>query len=168
MSELAKDSINQQFGGKVRVRVGGILVENEKILLLKHEGVGPDQYLWSPPGGGMEFGQDAEENLIREFKEETFLDISVEKFLFVNEFKDNKIHAIELFFQVKKIGGVIDLGADPEMNQNQILTEFKYFNYQDLKKVQKNRLHNMFHAINKPQEVFNLTGYFKFVINSLK
>lgn len=168
MSEHAKESINQQFGGKLRVRVGGILIENDKILLLKHEGVGPNQYLWSPPGGGMEFGQDAEENLKREFKEETNLEISVESFLFVNEYLDNKIHAIELFFKVKKVGGNIILGADPEMKQKQILTEFRYFDYEELKKEQKSRLHNMFHAINKPQEVFNLTGYFKFVINSLK
>ncbi len=168
MSEYAKESINHQFGGKVRIRVGGILIENDKVLLLKHQGVGPDQYLWSPPGGGMEFGQDAEENLVREFKEETFLDVQVNKFLFVNEFKDDKIHAIELFFQVTKTAGELSLGRDPEMKENQILSEIKFFDYNDLKKVQKNRLHNMFHAINKPQEVFNLTGYFKFVINSLK
>jgi 8-oxo-dGTP diphosphatase len=168
MSEYAKESINQQFGGKVRVRIGGILIENDKVLLLKHEGVGPDQYLWSPPGGGMEFGQDAEQTLVREFKEETNLTVKVENFLFVNEFMEDRIHAIELFFKVTKVGGDINLGIDPEMNENQILTEFKFFDYQDLKKVQKNRLHNIFHAINKPQEVFNLTGYFKFVINSLK
>ena len=168
MSETAKESINAQFGGKVRVRVGGILIESGKILLLKHDGVGPAEYLWSPPGGGMEFGADASANLKREFNEETGLEVEVKKLLFVNEFMDAKIHAIELFYEVTRMGGALKLGTDPEMFQHQILTDLKFFSAEDLKNEEKKRLHNMFHAINKPEEVLNLTGYFKFVINSLK
>ena len=63
MAGNARESVNHKFGGKVRVRVGGILIENDQILLLKHEGVGKKEFLWSPPGGGMEFGENAEENL---------------------------------------------------------------------------------------------------------
>lgn len=168
MSEIAKQSINAQFGGKVRVRVGGILIESGKVLLLKHEGVGPAEYLWSPPGGGLEFGTDATVNLKREFKEETGLEIEVKGLLFVNEFLNDKIHAIELFYEVNRKGGQLQLGIDPEMFQRQILTDLKFFSAEDLKNEEKKRIHNMFHAINKPEEVLNLTGYFKFVINSLK
>lgn len=168
MGEIAKQSINAQFGGKVRVRVGGILIESGKILLLKHEGVGPAAYLWSPPGGGMEFGTDAASNLKREFKEETGLEIKVKGLLFVNEFLDGKIHAIELFYEVTREAGQLQLGTDPEMLEQQILTDLKFFSAEDLRNEEKKRIHNMFHAINKPQEVLNLTGYFKFVINSLK
>ena len=144
------------------------IIQDEKILLLKHEGVGPDQYLWSPPGGGIQFGQDAKENLKREFLEETHLQVEVGDLLFTNEFIDHKIHAVELFFKVEFISGDLKLGKDPEMGKQQILTEIDYFAVEDLKKEKKSRLHNMFHAINKPQEVLNLTGYFKFVINSSK
>lgn len=168
MSERAKQTINRHFGGKVRVRVGGILIESGKILLLKHEGVGPSDYLWAPPGGGLEFGTDAEINLQREFLEETGLQIEVKELLFVNEFLDDALHAIELFYSVEQQGGHLKLGTDPEMQEQQILKDLKYFDEADLKKEQKNRLHNMFHRINKPKEVLNLTGYFKFVINSLK
>lgn len=165
MSEKAKNLIKTEFGGKLRVRVGGILIQNNKVLLLKHQGVGSHDYLWAPPGGGMHFGQDAAENLKREFYEETNLKVEVGKLLFNNEFLDKKIHAIELFFQVQLITGKLRLGKDPEMGNNQILTEIAYFGEQDLKKVEKSRLHNMFHGINKPQEVLNLAGYYKFVIN---
>lgn len=99
MAANARESVNQKFGGKVRVRVGGILIEDNKILLLKHEGVGKMEYLWSPPGGGMEFGENAEENLKREFLEETGLNIRVDEMLFMNEFINYKIHAIELFLR---------------------------------------------------------------------
>ncbi|MBK6263678.1 NUDIX hydrolase [Marivirga sp. S37H4] len=168
MSEKAKEGINQLFGGKIRVRVGGILIESGKILLLKHEGVGSNKYLWSPPGGGLEFGTDAEINLKREFLEETGLEIEVNQLLFVNEFINGNIHAVELFFKVKRKGGSLVLGTDPEMKQNQILSDLRFFDQNSLRNEQKNRLHNMFHTINKPEEVLNLTGYFKFVNNSLK
>jgi len=168
MSEHAKSAVIDHFGGNVRVRVAGILIENDSVLLLKHTGVGPNEYLWSPPGGGLEFGSDAAENLKREFKEETKLEIFVEEFLFINEFIDDDLHAIELFFKVKKIKGEPELGEDPEMKEKQILTDLAFFDEEKLKSELKNRLHNMFHSINKPQEVLNLKGYFKFVNNSIK
>jgi len=168
MSHKAKSSVNDKFGGHVRVRVGGILVENNKILLLKHLGVGPDEYLWSPPGGGMEFGSDAKANLAREFEEETHLQVKVNQLLFINEYMDDHIHAIELFYEVEKIGGILKLGQDPEMGEGQILADLAFFGEKELQNEHKSRLHNMFHAINKPQEVLNLKGYFKFVINSIK
>ena len=71
--------------GKVRVRVCGILHENGKILLLKHESIGPAGYLWSPPGGGVEFGESLVETLEKEFLEETNLSIKVGNYLFTNE-----------------------------------------------------------------------------------
>lgn len=168
MTANAKESVNQKFGGKVRVRVGGILIENRKILLLKHEGVGKKEFIWSPPGGGMEFGGDTEKNLKREFVEETGLEIKVHELLFVNEFMNDKIHAIELFFKVEKTGGILKLGKDPEMGKQQILTDLVFFDENKLLNTESDYLHNMFIGINKPQEVLNLKGYFKFVNNSIK
>ncbi|WMN11359.1 NUDIX hydrolase [Marivirga salinae] len=164
----AKESVNRKFGGKVRVRVGGILIEKNKILLLKHEGVGKKEFLWSPPGGGMEFGENAEENLKREFFEETGLNILVQELLFVNEFMNDKIHAIEFFFKVEKTGGILKLGNDPEMGNQQILSDLAFFDENKLINTENDYLHNMFIGINKPQEVLNLKGYFKFVNNSIK
>jgi 8-oxo-dGTP diphosphatase len=168
MTANAKESVNQKFGGKVRVRVGGILINNSEILLLKHDGVGKKEYLWSPPGGGMEFGQNAQENLKREFFEETGLIIIVHELLFINEFINDKIHAIELFFKVEKTGGILKLGTDPEMGNQQILSELAFFDEIKLLNTENDYLHNMFIGINKPQEVLNLKGYFKFVNNSIK
>lgn len=168
MTAKARESVNQKFGGKVRLRVGGILIEENKILLLKHEGVGKKEFLWSPPGGGLEFGDDAKKNLKREFFEETGLHIQVYDLLFVNEFMNDKIHAIELFFKVEKTGGILKLGNDPEMGNQQILSELAFFDENKLINTENDYLHNMFIGINKPQEVLNLKGYFKFVNNSIK
>ena len=168
MNADAKESINEKFGGKVRVRVAGILIENQEILLLKHGGVGKKEFLWSPPGGGLEFGVTAEKNLCREFLEETGLQIQVKELLFTNEFIDDNLHAIELFFRVEKKGGALKLGNDPEMGKKQILTDLAFFDENRVINTDNNYLHNMFIGINKPQEVLNLKGYFKFVNNSIK
>jgi 8-oxo-dGTP diphosphatase len=168
MTAKARESVNQKFGGRVRVRVGGILIEENKILLLKHEGVGKKEYLWSPPGGGVDFGEHAETNLKREFIEETGLHIRVHELIFVNEFISDNIHAIELYFKVENIGGNLKLGNDPEMGSEQILSDLAFFDEKELINTEKDYLHNMFIGINKPQEVLNLKGYFKFVNNSIK
>ena len=80
-----RDTIVEQFGNKIRVRVCGICIENAKILLVKHHALTKSGEFWSPPGGGMDFGESAENNLKREFLEETGLVVDVEKFLFVHE-----------------------------------------------------------------------------------
>ncbi len=150
------------YEGKVRVRACGILIHEDKILLLKHEGLGPAGHLWSPPGGGIEFDETAETTLKKEFMEETNLEIDVKEFLFVNEYQDVRHHAIELFFRVEKMGGELKLGFDPEM-EHQILSEIAFFTVHELKKLRKDALHGCLQNIQHMKDLFELTGYYKFV-----
>ena len=71
------------FGNQIRVRVCGILINQEGILLVNHSGLNESGDWWTPPGGGLIFGESLEEALIREFKEETGLVISVAEQLFI-------------------------------------------------------------------------------------
>lgn len=159
----------EKYSAKVRVRVCGMLLEEEKILLIKHKNLGPKGYIWSPPGGGMEFQESAEETLVREFKEETGLDIEVKQFLFVNEYKDRHYHAMELFFSVLKKGGILKLGSDPELQMdNQILDEINWFSSKEIKQKDPDNLHNAFRYTDDPQKVVELRGFFKFVNISVK
>lgn len=52
-----------------RVSVKGLVVKDGKILLLKESQVLSGQ--WELPGGGLDFGEDIEQGLIREVEEET-------------------------------------------------------------------------------------------------
>ena len=149
------------FTGKVRVRSVGLLVENNRLLLLKHDGIGPMGYLWAPPGGGVEFGQSAEETVIREFREETKLEVSIENFLFVNEHRDEKHHAIELFFEVKKVSGTSQLGADPEI-KTQILSDIGYFSIKELRQMPALGVHSILSKIDHLEDALKLRGYYKF------
>lgn len=67
----------------IRIRVAGILVKDGQILLVRHEKAGKSY--WLIPGGGVEFGESAEEALAREFREEVGLEIQVGKLVLVHD-----------------------------------------------------------------------------------
>ena len=161
--------IMQKFGNRVRLRVCGICYENDQILMVKHSGLSIKGYLWAPPGGGVEFGSSIAINLIREFKEETGLEVEVEQFLFINEFLSPPLQAIELFFKVKRKSGSLKTGLDPEMgSKSQIIEEVKFFGKEELKKEQGPQIHSAFLGNKHPSQILNLKGYFKFENNYIK
>ena len=81
--------------------------------------------------------------LIREFKEETGLEIEVKNFLFLNEFMAPPLHAIELFYTISILSGTLKIGTDPEMKKDkQLLSELKFWNFEDLKKEDPTLFHN--------------------------
>jgi 8-oxo-dGTP diphosphatase len=71
------------------IRVYGILVYSEMVLI-SHEKIG-DFAFTKFPGGGLEFGEGSKECLVREFKEETGIDV---------EFSDH-IYTCDFFVQSK-------------------------------------------------------------------
>ncbi|MCU0447421.1 MAG: NUDIX hydrolase [Microscillaceae bacterium] len=160
--ESIKQEILQKFGNQLRLRVSGICCQNEQVLLIKHHYLGEGKYLWSPPGGGMHFGDSANETLVREFWEETNLQIEVGEFLFVNEFLQPPLHAIELFFAVKIVGGELKRGFDPEMSaENQIIHEVKFLSLDDLQKENPLQIHSIFRNIQKLSNILQRKGYFQ-------
>lgn len=66
--------------GTVEVAVGGVAVHDGKVLLVRRAQP-PDSGAWSIPGGRVEFGEDLREALVREFVEETGLEIVVTRFV---------------------------------------------------------------------------------------
>jgi 8-oxo-dGTP diphosphatase len=151
------------FSGKVRVRVNGILTNENSLLLIKHINIGALGYLWSPPGGGVNFGESLEHALIREFKEETNLDIEVGDFLFVNEHIDQVHHAIEIFYAVKKAKGILKMGTDPELEpDSQYIDELRFLNDQEIKEIPKAAVHRSIIQAESINNIFNLNGLFSF------
>ena len=85
----------------IRIRVAGILLQDQKILLVRHEKNGKSYFLL--PGGGIEYGETASEALIREFNEEVGLTIEVGKLVFVQDSipPNRHRHVLNLYFLVK-------------------------------------------------------------------
>lgn len=129
--QTMKDSIIQNFGNRVRVRVCGVLIENGKVLLLNHKGLGDSGFLWLPPGGGVDFGETISETLQREFLEETNLEVKLTAFLIFREFVKPPLHAIELYFRVNRVGGKLRLGTDPDASE-QIIVAYQWFSKKEV------------------------------------
>jgi 8-oxo-dGTP diphosphatase len=145
------------YGHKIRVRVCGICIENDEILLVKHA-FGAEWDFWAPPGGGLELGQTAEEALKREFLEETGLIIEVGQFLFACEVVRTPLHAIELFFEVSRVGGTLTTGDDPELP---LIRDARFFNLGRLKDLKAKELHNMLNGVATIQEVRFFKGFYR-------
>lgn len=149
-----ENQIVKTFGNKIRVRVCGILVNNDGILLAKHHGIGEDGVLWSPPGGGVDFGSSLKENLIREFLEETGLVITVKKFLGVSEYLAPPLHAVELFFWVNREGGKLASGYDPELPpEKQIIKEVRFVTFEELLIIPNKQKHQFLHNVDKASDL---------------
>ena len=115
------------YRNKIRVRVNGILIEDSSLLMIQIHSPVTGQLVWMPPGGGLEFGESLKDCLKREFEEETGICVRVNEFLFLNELIDNSYHAVELFYRVEQTGGIMDLGSDPEHdNQSQLLKDIAW------------------------------------------
>ena len=92
---------NQFYTNKLRVRVCGICLEKNSILVVCHRGLINGKDFWAPPGGGLVFGESVREGLKREIWEETGLEVKTGRFLFFNEFLRPPLHALELFLKYR-------------------------------------------------------------------
>lgn len=148
--------INKLYGDKIRVRVSGLCWQNNSLLLVNHRGLTSGDF-WAPPGGGVEFGETVHMGLIREFREETGLDVSVDRFLFASEFINNPLHAIELFFEVSIREGLLMKGEDPELP---IIEEVRFISVPEIQNIPSSSQHGIFRLVRSPEQLKTLSGFF--------
>lgn len=153
---MEKHQIEAQkfYGNRIRVRVCGVCIENDKILMIGHKAIVGKGIFWCPPGGGIDENETLEEGIIREFKEETGLNVEVEKFLFINEFIKNPLHGVEVFFSVKILSGELSVGYDPEMPL-QIIDNIAWMNLHEIKKLPENAKHSFWNDIFTLEDLLN-------------
>lgn len=80
---MAKFFLQKQYGSKHIVVPCAFIIKNGKLLMSKRNDPHRPEYHehWEFPGGGVEYGETMEENIIREVKEEVGLNIGVVKLL---------------------------------------------------------------------------------------
>ena len=103
-----------------RLAVRGLLLLEGRLLLVNawpEDKAGVPSDLWCAPGGGVERGSSLHDNLIREFHEETGLEVDIGAPCLVNEFHDpgGTFHQVDIYFHVTHLAGQLsDTWRDPE------------------------------------------------------
>ncbi len=100
-----------------QVRVTGILMEEGSILLVKQQV--SQRRGWSLPGGRLEQGETLAEGLIREFREETGLDVQIDRLLYLCDVSASGHKVLHVTFAVTRTGGEITLPTN-EFDHNPI------------------------------------------------
>jgi len=105
------------YPDKPMVGVGILIQRNDEYLLIKRAAE-PDAGLWSIPGGLVEIGERASDAAIREAKEETGLDVEIEKVLDVvdkiimDEGSKIKYHFVIIDYLASLMGGLLAASSD--------------------------------------------------------
>lgn len=122
--------------------VRGLLIRQGHVLLVKHEHKDRSPF-WCLPGGLVEEGETIRQALIREIKEETYLDVVPDELLFGQEFLKEKV--LELIFLCRVFSGEAKIGTDPDNFGQPILTDLAWMSFQELPglNVKPNRLSHM-------------------------
>jgi len=107
------------FSKRLRVRVCGLIVESDKILLVNIQSPTRTEPFWTPPGGGLEFGESLKDAVKRELMEETGLIVEPQSLMYTSEFIKDPFHAVEYYWRCIRIGGDLKLGTDPEFDRGQ-------------------------------------------------
>jgi ADP-ribose pyrophosphatase YjhB (NUDIX family) len=101
-------------------RVGqGVLIADGAVLLVANRWYPEEPLVWSLPGGRCEDGEAAVEAVVREFREETGLEVEAGPLLYVAEARSNLRRQLFLTcaFQMRHIGGALASTGDPAVGE---------------------------------------------------
>lgn len=150
----------ERFGGYLRVRVCGIAVEGDRLLLIRHKALLHDGPFWSPPGGSVEWQEPLPEALRREFAEETGLSVRAGELLAVNEFIHAPLHTLEHFFRVETTGGTAVLGHDPEFAEP-VMDELAWMTWPEIQALPEHHVHPFIRSAASLPALCSFRGYIR-------
>lgn len=128
------ESLAEVYGGRVRVRVGALVFDEAgaSVLLVEHAGRGAERAFWTPPGGGVDFGEPLHAALRREVEEETGLAVHVGPLRYVLDFVRPPLHAVSFYFECRIEGGTLAAGTDPELGEGQLIRRVRFAPFAEL------------------------------------
>ncbi|MFW9823598.1 MAG: NUDIX domain-containing protein [Candidatus Thorarchaeota archaeon] len=97
-------------------RYQGAIIHNDQILLIKHRHYNDGLEYWILPGGGIEEGETEEECVKREIKEETNLDVVVERLLLDFPGQANNVYRFYKTYLCKPLSDNAHPGSEPELD----------------------------------------------------
>jgi 8-oxo-dGTP diphosphatase len=149
----------KHYGNRLRLRVCGLAWQEGRLLVVNHRNLTGRDW-WSPPGGGVEYGEDTHTSLRREFLEETGLHIEVGDLQFVCEYLKEPLHGVELFFQVTIQGGDLTVGKDPE-TESQIIAHVQFLSTAEIDALPAAERHGIFQLLPNAEKIKTARGYWR-------
>ena len=119
--------------------IGGVRVvildkENRILMVKQHH---DEKDIWMVPGGGIEEGESSMAAAVREMKEETGLDVEIDRLIWHTEEVSARGQRFVNFFMGRIKGGELTLGADPEFdNEHQVLREGIFMSREEIEQVE--------------------------------
>ncbi|MGI8420040.1 MAG: NUDIX domain-containing protein [Candidatus Levyibacteriota bacterium] len=104
-------------------RAVAVIIHNNTVLLMERMSTGKEYFTF--PGGGVEDDETVEQAVIREVKEETSLEVKIEKLIYKHFYNDNfKGRSNQYFYLCSYISGVPMLGEANEKEEMKLGKEF--------------------------------------------
>ena len=134
--------VPDRLAGHVRVRAGALVFDDPDaptaVLLAEHAGLWSDEPFWTPPGGGVEFGEGLSEALAREVREETGVDVEVGPVRYALDFVRPPLHAVSFYLSCRADRPALAaarLRTDPELGDDQILRRLRLMPFDELDQI---------------------------------
>jgi 8-oxo-dGTP diphosphatase len=121
------------MAGDKLLAVRTLIIEDNRVLLVGHKSTTGGQVWWMAPGGLVHTGESALDAAAREVKEETGLDVEIERLVYWAEWIWQRSHCLELVFLGQVAGGHLRAGIDPELPADQqIIFDARFLGLDDL------------------------------------
>ena len=118
--------------GNTIVRCAGIVIKDNKILLVKSDY--DNKIYWILPGGGLHIGESLKGCVKREVFEETGIKVKVGKLIFIDETCSQQSPMIHFTYLCEPQNDDLILGSDPDQKRD-VIKDVKYFDMSDIPKM---------------------------------
>jgi ADP-ribose pyrophosphatase YjhB (NUDIX family) len=116
-------------GMRYGISAGALVVRDRQILLVHHRQAGRFDF-WVPPGGSLEGEESIFDCARRETREETGLEVDLDRIVYVQEFLEPGYHFCKFFITCKAFRGSLSLaGINPAES---FLVDARFFRREDL------------------------------------
>ena len=95
-------------------RYQGAIIKDHRILLIRHKQNSTGRAYWVIPGGGIDGSESEEECVIREMKEETNLDVTIDRLVFDEPAHPEGVYKWRKTFICHPVSGKASPGYEPE------------------------------------------------------